>query len=332
MSNQRITIKEVAEHAGVSIATISRFLNNPSLLKEDCRKKVELAVRELKYRPLVYARRLAGGKLNSYGLIIPGYEGLFYSFYALEIIRGAGIVLDKKEIDLHLHIFWQKDNFHATLVDGAIFSDIIGNENQLQRLIDENLPVVVINKKIDNPQVSYIAINNFKGAYDATEFLLHHGHKRIAHLAGNPAVQCAQERIQGYKSALEKNGIIISNDYIKITNFSRKLAREKLEELFAQDLPPTAIFCCSDEVAYETLIFCEEKKIEVPRKLSIIGFDDNPNCLYGNTLLTTVRQPIKDMVYLAVETLEKVIDDTLDGPKKVVLDTELVVRDTVQFL
>jgi len=89
VKHQKITIKEVARLAGVSIATVSRYLNNPASLKESNRSKVEAAVKELKYHPLVYARRLAGGNLNSFGLIIPGYEGIFRSFYALEIIKGV---------------------------------------------------------------------------------------------------------------------------------------------------------------------------------------------------------------------------------------------------
>ena len=188
MSSSKNTIKEVAKQAGVSIATVSRYLTNPSSIKGENRKKVELAVKELNYQPFVYARRLAGGKLNTYGLIIPGYEGIFYSFYALEIIRGVASSLDKKGIDLHLHIFWNKDTFKTSLVDGAILADVIENEGQLKRLVKEGFPLVVINKKIDEPEVSCVTIDNFKGAYEATEFLIHHGHRLIAHLAGDVGV------------------------------------------------------------------------------------------------------------------------------------------------
>ncbi|UCD15312.1 MAG: LacI family DNA-binding transcriptional regulator [Candidatus Omnitrophota bacterium] len=325
------TIKEVAKAAGVSIATVSRFLNNPAALRKENRIKVEKAVKELNYHPFIFARRLAGGRLNTFGLIIPGYEGIFYSFYAMEIIRGISAALNAKGIDLHLHIFGNKDNFRASLVDGVIFADIIENEKQFERLLKNRTPILVMNKKIERQNVSYVAINNFKGAYEATEFLIHHGHKKIAHLAGTLFVQCAQERLEGYKLALQKNGININNDYIKVTNFSRKEAREKLEQLFSLKERPTAVFCCSDEVASEVLSFCEEKKIEVPKKLSIIGFDDNPHCLYGNLMLTTVRQPFREMTQLAVEILRELVEAKTDH-KKIVLDTELIVRDTVSFI
>ena len=330
MSSSKITIKDVAKRAGVSIATVSRFLNNSPLKKEN-KLKVEKAVKELNYEPLLYARRLAGGKLNTFGLIIPGYEGIFYSFYALEIIREVGSALNEKEIDLHLNIFWNKDNFKTSLVDGVIMADVIGNEKQLKKLAREEIPLVVINKKIDDPDVSYVAIDNFKGAHEATEFLINHGHRKIAHLAGDLRVQCAKDRLEGYKAALEKNGVVVNNNYIKTTNFSRKEARDCLEELFSSsNEKPEAIFCCSDEVASEVLAFAEEMRMEVPKDLSIIGFDDNPHCLYGNLMLTTVRQPLREMARKAVRIL---MDSSVakGSTQKVVLDTELIIRDTVSF-
>ena len=330
MHSPRITIKDVAKRAGVSIATVSRFINNISLKKTN-QIKVERAVKELKFKPSIYARRLAGGKLDSYGLIIPGYEGVFYSFYALEIIREVAAALNRKSIDLHLHVSWNKDSFKNSLVDGVIMADIVGNEKQFKRLIREEVPLVVLNRKVKEKNVSYVAINNFKGAFEATEFLINHGHSCIAHLAGDLRVQCAKERLDGYKSSLEKNKIKIKNNYIKNTNFSRKEARIKLEELFTEKVRPTAIFCCSDEVAGEVLNFAEEKNISIPKELSLIGFDDNPHCINGNLMLTTVRQPIQEMTRIAVDILRDIISGK-QAIKQVVIETEMVIRDTVTFI
>ncbi|MBN3040226.1 MAG: LacI family DNA-binding transcriptional regulator [Candidatus Omnitrophica bacterium] len=330
MSSSKITIKDVAKRAGVSIATVSRFINK-SPLKQENRAKVEKAVKDLGYQPLIYARRLAGGKLDSFGLIIPGYEGIFYSFYALEIIRQVASSLDEKAIDLHLHIYWNQDSFKTSLVDGVILADVIGNEKQVKRLVKEEIPLVIINRNLSDLDVNCVAVNNFKGAYEASEFLIQHGHKKIAHLAGDSRVQCSQERLEGFKSALSKAGISLKDDYIKATNFSRKEAREKLEELFKLKVPPTAIFCCSDEVASEVLNFAEEKRIEVPKELSVIGFDDNPHCLYGSLMLTTVRQPLREMAQQAVRILKENIKSK-QPPQKIILDTELIIRDTVSFV
>jgi LacI family transcriptional regulator len=330
-SSEHITITDVANRAGVSIATVSRYLNNPTSLRKKNLESVERAIKELNYQPLVYARKLAGGKLNSYGLIIPGYENIFYSYYAMETIRGVAASLEKHKVDLHLHVFWGKDTLNTSLVDGAIFADVLGNDEQLYRLVAEGLPVVVINKRFDDEYISYVAVDNEKGAFEATEYLINHGHKKIVHLAGNDHVQCAQERLAGYQKALEKNNITVPKEYIQYVDFSRKEAREKIKKVFSLKDKPTAFFCCSDDVACEVLAYCEEEHIRVPDDISVIGFDDNPHCMYGNLILTTVRQPLGQMAQKAVEILQKVVSDK-EAIQKVVLEPELVVRDTVQFI
>ncbi|MFH1504481.1 MAG: LacI family DNA-binding transcriptional regulator [Candidatus Omnitrophota bacterium] len=330
MSSSKITIKEVARKAGVSTATVSRFLNKTSL-KEKNQKQIEEVIKELGYQPSLYARRLAGGKLGTFGLIIPGYEDIFYSYYAIEIMREVAADLSSQDIDLHLNVFWDKDDFKTSLIDAVLMADIIRNEDQLKRLIKEEIPLVVINNRAKEYDVSSVAIDNFKGASKAIEFLVHHGHKRIAHLAGDLRVQCSQERLEGYKSVLEKKGIKVSQDYVKVIDFSRKRARAALEELFSLEKAPTAVFCCSDEVAIEVLNFAKEKGINIPKDLSVIGFDDNPQCLYDKLMLTTVRQPLKEMVHQAIKILKEITERT-KSPQKIVLDTELIIRDTVSFI
>lgn len=327
----KITIRDVAKLAKVSIATVSRYINNPGSLKEANRYKVEQVVKELNYQPMAFAQRLAGGKVNTFGLIIPGYEGVFFSYYSLEVIRDTAAALDAAGIDLHLHIYWSKDTFRASLVDGVVFADILGNEKQLRRITEEKVPCVVINRRVDEIPVSYVAVDNFKGAYDAVEFLIRHGHKRIAHLVGDLNTQCAQERLEGYKKALEKNSIPVREEYIQKTQFSRKEARECLKSLFEAKEIPTAIFCCSDDVASEVLAFAEEKNVSIPKSLSVIGFDDNPHCIYGDVMLTTVRQPIQKMTQIAVDILKEAVKGNREV-KKVILDPELVVRDSVSFV
>jgi DNA-binding LacI/PurR family transcriptional regulator len=331
VSSSKVTIKEVAARAGVSIATVSRYINKSIRLREQNRRKIKKAIEELKYHPLVYARRLAGGKLNTFGLIIPGYEGIFYSFYALKIIREIAAALDEKEIDMHLNIYRDKDIFNSSLVDGVIMADIISNKDQLIRLKDEKIPLVVINRKMSDQDISFVAVDNYKGAYEATEFLINHGHKKIVHFAGDVEVQCACQRRDGFKAALKKNGIKENLNSICLTNFSRAKARDELNRLFSSKEMPTAIFCCSDEVASEVLNFADENSIKIPRDLSVIGFDDNPNLSYRDFMLTTVRQPLDQMAREAVRVLRQTIDKKIP-PQKVLLEPKLVIRDTVGFL
>ncbi|MBN2483228.1 MAG: LacI family DNA-binding transcriptional regulator [Candidatus Omnitrophica bacterium] len=328
MAPEKITINEVAREAGVSIATVSRYLTSPISIKKENRSRVEQAIKSLHYKPYVYARKLAGGKLGVFGLVIPGYEGIFYSFYALEILRGMGFELKNINKDLYLHIYWGEDRLNSSLVDGIIFADVLENERQLKRILKEKIPCVVINKKTDDLEVSYVAIDNFKGAYRATEHLIKQGHTKIAHIAGDLRVESAQERLSGYRKALSDHKLNVRDNFMKEAHFSRPEARRVVEELFSQSEVPTAIFAGSDDMALEVFHFAQKENIKFPEDLSLIGFDDNPLCMYENLELTTVRQPIREMVSVAVDILKKTVDKK-EGIVKKMLEPELVIRKSV---
>lgn len=322
------TIKDVAKHAGVSIATVSRVLNNSTVVKEPHRQKVLDAVSELGYRPNVFARKLAGGRLNAIGLVIPGYEGVFYSFYAQQIIRNVGMGLERLKKDLLLHINWGNDNFNTDYVEGAIFSDVLKNEEQLNRIIESNLPCVVINRKLDEVPVSYVCVNNKLGAYEATKYLIELGHTKIAHITGDLNAQCAQDRYDGFKDALAEASITIPDTFIQIADFSRNQAHKSIEFLMAQEEKPTAVFCASDDMAYEVMLYLLEKGVRIPQEMSIIGFDDNPQYFYAPLSITTVYQPIDEMVKEAVDYLEHAISSESFEIVRKELPTKLVIGDT----
>jgi len=323
-----VTIKDVAKYAGVSIATVSRVLNNTAPVKDAQRIKVLEAVDKLGYRPNVFARKLAGGRLNAIGLIIPGYEGVFYSFYAQQIIRNVGMGLERLKKDLFLHIFWGKDNFNTDYVEGVIFSDIIKNEDQLKRIVEEKLPCVVINRKVEDIPVSYIAVDNRQGGYEATRYLIEMGHRRIAHISGDLNTQCAQQRLAGYKQAMEESVITVPEYFVQAADFSRNQAHKSIEFLMEQKDRPTAVFCASDDMAYEVMLYLLEKGIRIPQEVSIIGFDDNPQYFYAPLSITTVYQPIDEMVKEAVAYLERAVVDKNTEQVRTSLPTKLVIGDT----
>lgn len=332
MGKTKATIKDVARKAGVSIATVSRYFTNPRRVKKDKREKIADAVKKLNYQPNLSARKLAGGKLNTIGVIIPGYEGIFNSFYGLEILRSLGEMFEEDEYDLLIHIFWGRDRFKSSLVEGVIFADIIGNESQFLRILQEDIPCVVLNKRVDEYEVSYVIIDNFQGAFDAVNFLIGQGHKIIAHIGGDLRTQCAQERLAGYKTALTNNGLEVNDKYIKIANFSPLLARRSVEELFSYREPPTAVFCSSDDMALEVLDFARERGIKVPDDLSLIGFDDNPQGLNRDITLSTVRQPLREMVSKGVKILKNNIVTGENSVHREVIPPELIIRDSVTHI
>ncbi len=328
---KKITISDVAREAGVSIATVSRVLNNSPYVRPEIRRKVQEAIRKLNYQPSLFAQGLAGKRTKTIGLVIPAYEGIFYSYYGNEIVKNIGTICVELGFDLFLHISTPKRNINFSILEGMIFADVIENKIQLEECLAREIPCVVINHSFEDLEVNFIAVENQKVAFEAVSYLISLGHKRIAHITGDLRTQCAQQRLQGYKQALEKAKIKIDEELIKIGNFSKILARRATQELLKLKNRPTAIFCASDEMAQECMYVIFEHKLKVPEDISIIGFDDNPLCLMTPVALSTIRQPLVEMSRKAVEMLNSIIFKEEKGFKKIYLPARLIIRDSCDF-
>ena len=324
-----ISIEDVARLAGVSITTVSRVINKFPSVKNNNRIKVLDAIKQLKFEPSVFAQRLATGKSNVVALVIPRYEGVFYSFYALELIRGIGTLCEVLKLDLLLHLTDARSSPNLKGVGGVIFADIIGNRHQLEAVVAGGTPCVVINNMIDDLKVSCIAIDNAGGAEAAVNYLISLGHKRIAHITGDLVTQGAAERFEGYKRALKKNNIELKQEYIFKTDYSRGQARSAAEKLVKMTPAPSAVFVASDSMALEVMAVAKELGKDIPGSLSIVGFDDNPSGLYGPVALTTVRQPLIKMAEDSVKELNRLMDRKQGVEvKKILLPAELVIRES----
>jgi LacI family transcriptional regulator len=329
-----ISIEDVAKRAGVSISTVSRVINKSPTVKEKHRIRVCDAVKQLKFQPSVFAQRLATGKSNVVALVIPRYEGVFYSFYALELIRGIGTLCDALKLDLLLHLTDARSTPNLRGIGGVIFADIIGNRQQLEDVLANNVPCVVMNNYIEDLDVTCFAVDNTKGAEDAVNYLISLGHKKIAHITGDTVTQAASARLEGYKRALRKNSIEVNSAYLIKTDYSRGQARAAAEKLVKMPNPPTACFVASDSMALEVMTVVRELGKDVPRDLSIMGFDDNPSGLYGPVALTTVRQPLIKMAEESVKELNALMNLKKKEAKtrKILLPTELVIRESCKPL
>jgi len=328
--SKNISIEDVARLAGVSITTVSRVINKFSSVKDRNRVKVLDAVKQLKFQPSIFAQRLATGKTNEVALIMPRYEGIFYSFYALELIRGIGTLCEALKLDLLLHITDVRSVVSVRGIGGVIFADIIGNRHQLDDVVSRGIPCVVLNNYVEDLEVSCIAIDNAGGAEAAVNYLISLGHRRIAHISGDLVTQAASQRYEGYKRALIKNNIALSDDLLFKTDYSRGQARLAAEKLAKMPNPPTAVFVASDSMALEVMTVLKEAGKEIPRDLSIVGFDDNPSGLYGPVALTTVRQPLIRMAEESVKELKRLMSDKKPKIKKIYLPAELVIRESCQ--
>lgn len=330
---KKISIQDVAKLAGVSISTVSRVINKGHSVGKANRIKVEAVIRELGFKPDVLAQYLASGRsIPAVGLVIPRYEGAFYSFYSLQLMRGIGTACDNNKLDLFLHITGSLNLGNMSSLSGVIFADIIGNRKHLESILSIGVPCVVVNNIIEDLDIDCIAVDNRAAAIEAVEYLINLGHKKIAHVTGDLNTQSARLRLEGYKAALKKNKIEIDPEYIFETNYSRQKARAAAEKLIHLENRPTALFVASDGMALEIMGVISKEGLGVPKDISIVGFDDNPEGLYAPVSLTTVKQPLIELGQMAVDILKNLATGKPRKREKISLPCKLVIRDSCQHI
>ncbi len=323
---KKSSISEVAQTAGVSTTTVSRVMNNVATVSDENRRRVNDAIKRLKYRPNPSAQRLAGGKSNTIGLIIPRFEGIFHSYYAMQVLQGIGMSAERIRCDMLLHITDGKSFPRG--IDGAVFIDIFGCEELLDRCLDMEMPVVVLNHYLADLPVSCVAVDNKTAAEHVVDYLLKLGHKEIATITGDLKTQAGLDRYDGFVKAMKAHQVTLRDEYVKFADFGLPSARGAAEALFSMPDRPTAVFVASDEMALEAINVAQSKGIRVPEDLSIVGFDDNPAAVHARVPLTTVSQPLRKMGSLSLDILSDLMSGKKQSPSKLLLPTELVERQS----
>ena len=327
---KKIDITDVAQRAKVSITTVSRVINKVPTVNAEIVARVEEAISFLKFKPNLTAQRLARGNTagTAVGFVIPGFPGIFHSFYAVELMRGIGHGCETMRLDLIFHITDGNNPLKSTYAGGLIFADIIENRSQVVDAIADGIPCLVLNHIVKDLEVSYIAVDNVKGGAAAAEYLISLGHKRIATVTGNMQTQAGIDRFEGFQKTLAKKDIPFAPEYFFKGDYSRRSARQAAERFFGLDNPPTAIFAASDDMALEIISVAMENGIKVPEDISIIGFDDNPAGLFGPVSLTTIKQPLFSMGEEAVKVLNEIMQGKQTGLVRRVLEPQLIVRES----
>ena len=328
MSAKKISIEDVAHDAGVSMATVSRVLNGVGTVTEANRRKVLEVIRKLKYRPNASAQRLAAGRTNTIGLLIPRFEGIFQSYYAVEVIKGIGMAAEKVACDLLLHITDGRSSVNPSAVDGMLFMDIDGNSELVDQAFQEGMPCVVLNHYMEDLPVSCVAIDNRGSAKRVVEYLTGIGHREIGTITGDLNTQAGLDRLDGFVQAMKAKDLPIKDGYIQYAHFKPDIARHCTEALLQMKDRPTALFVASDEMAVETISVALAKGVRVPEELSVVGFDDNPIAKHSRVALTTVRQPLGEMGRISMEILMEQVRSRSKTPVKRLLSTELIERQS----
>lgn len=326
--SRKVNIAHVARTAGVSTTTVSRVLNRvPTVSPENLRRVME-TIRKLKYRPNPNAQRLASGRTNTVGVIIPRFEGIFHSYYALQVIKGIGMAAERLRIDLLLHITSAKARGLPSGSDGVLFVDIYGCEELLDRTLEAGIPAVVLNHYLQDLPMSCVAIDNRTAAERVVDYLVRLGHRDIATITGDLKTQAGLDRLDGFVKAMKARELPVKDEYIRFGDFGLPSARAATEALLAMKDRPTAVFVASDEMAMETVNLALAKGLRIPEELSVVGFDDNPIAAHGRVPLTTMRQPLSEMGRLGLELLVERMRGKKRAPAKLLLPAELVERQS----
>lgn len=321
-----VTIKDIAEHTGVSYATVSRTLNHLSGVSPATREKVLAAADEMGYRPNIHARSLKTNKTNSIALLLPDISNPFfadiaYAVDAYAFSNGYTTILCNSNWNVEIeskHL----EQIRNQRVDGIIYKPA---GRFPQDLTGMSVPSVIISC-IPGENVNYIEVDNFKGGQKAADHLIECGYRHFAFIGGNQESQSNSNRINGYCSRLRERGKEISSEHILYGDFSLESGYKMARKLFA-DAPQTdGIFCGNDVIALGVQQYLMEINKKIPEEVGVVGFDDILIAGLPQIQMTTVSQPRSQMGKLAAEMLINSIDNREITEHHIILEPELVIR------
>jgi DNA-binding LacI/PurR family transcriptional regulator len=326
------TIRDVARRASVSVATVSRVINDSPLVSDGTRRKVLDVITELDYTPNPNAQRLSLGRTLTIGVILPFLT--LPSF--VERLRGVQNALADSGYDLILYSVESPQNIESYLrklsrrdrIDGAIIISLHLSDDYVERFHGSNIPAILLDAV--HPRMSRVIMDDVAGGYKATRHLIGLGHRRIAFLSDyleNAFKFVAMRyRYHGYRQALAEAGIPFVPEYHRQGELGGREAFQKAKDLLSLEHAPTAVFAASDTHAIGVLKAAHELGIQVPEQLSVIGYDGIRDAEYLD--LTTIQQPLFDSGVESANILLASLVEPPESPLEVVLPTQLIIRGT----
>lgn len=330
-----VTIYDVAREAGVSMATVSRVVNNNPNVKPQTRKKVYEAIERLGYRPNAVARGLASKKTTTVGVVIPDIANALYA----EVARGIEDIANMYHYNIILcNSDKRKDKEIRVIntllekqVDGLLFMGGAVTDEHVQAFQTSNVPIVLCATTDEKGVIPSVDIDHEAAAFDAVNRLISEGHRSIAMISGtlqDPANGFA--RFQGYKRALEQAGIAYREDYVRIGNYRYESGIDATTYFLGLSDRPTAIFAATDEMAIGAIHCIQDTGLSVPDDVSVISVDNSRISSMVRPLLTTVAQPMYDIGAVSMRLLTKLMKKETVENAQVTLPHELIVRRSVK--
>lgn len=325
-----VTIKDIAKIAGVSHTTVSRALNNSPLIKPATKKKIGDIARSLNYTPNVNAKSLVNQKSYIIGLYFSNLSAGTSDRFLVEVIKGINTTLPP-EYRLAVHDMTTLTSPVEDLprMDGII---VMSQSDQDDTFIEEishlDLPVVVLNRQMDRPSFLNVTSNDAQGVYQAIDYAIQLGYKKVAIIEGKPTFRSSIERKTGFMRALTEHGLAFPTEYAVTGDYSIESGRKCAKQLLELAEPPEVIFCSNDDMAIGAINTCLEYGLAIPADIAIIGFDNVPFSKYTNPPLTTISKPVFEMSQLGAQLLLDSINGSV-SQKQYLLDTELTIRDSL---
>jgi len=341
MDSGRTTIRDVARLAGVSVATVSAVINGKGVVSEKLTRQVRRAIEALNYHPDQVARSLRVQRTHILGMVMPQIASPFFA----EVLRGAedlacqqgfSILICNSREDAN-----QEKSHLSTLISRRVDGILLASQDvrfAYHRLFPSHFPLVLFDRIPAGFTGAAVSSNNAEASFEATNHLIRLGHRRIAIIAGPPGISTAEERIEGFRRAMNEAGLIVRQEYFQCGHFKMSGGLECALELMKLPMPPTAIYSHNHEMTLGLLRALAETGTQCPKQVSVVGFDDFVVGMNGfswatmfSTKPTSVAQPSYELGRKAVELLLKTIERTAGADEEegiVRLRAELRIRES----
>ena len=315
--HERVTASDVARLAGVSPMTVSRVVNGETSVRESTRIAVERAIKQLGYSPNKAARSLASASPIKIGLLYSDPSSTFLTAMLLGMLEQA------RRSDTQIVVVACDDGPEAmgvvqgmieNGVDGILLAPPLCDSVRLFRVLrEEDMPGVTIGASHPEEGCSSVSIDDYQAALTMTRHLLSLGHERIGFLVGTPEQSASQLRLKGFRAGMQEAGLEVDESLIVQGVYSYRSGFDGADQLLNLENPPSAIFACNDDMAAGAIAMAHWHRIEVPRDLTVVGFDDTMMATASAPEITTIRQPIADMSAAAIELLVRNIRQQRNG-------------------
>lgn len=339
MKYEAITIKDIAKALNLSTSTVSRALRDSYEIGEDTKARVKQFAKENNYRPNPVALSLKERKTKSIGVIVSEIANTFFSqvidgIESVAYDSGYNIIITQSKESFEKEELILQDLISRS-VDGLIISLSAETNNYavLNELLERGMPLVIFDRITNEIDTHKVTIDNFMGAYDATQHLINNGYKSIAIIANNSNLSITKDRLSGYMKALDDNKFTHNKNHIAFCEhggLEAKEVEEAIDLILKKSKKPDAILALSDKLSTETLRILKKKNIKVPADIALIGFSNSRDTELMNPSLSIIQQPAMEMGKIAASMLLELIDSKkpISKFKSIILSPEVIIRDS----